>query len=116
MALQQRIGADHTAVVGIEGIGLDVLVVAQGVVVIQGVAEPQRVVHPIVQNPPTPFHGLLVEAILRVVVLEAGAIVDADLADEGTQHGCAPVRLVHILVLVFQCHRAAQLRCQVGQP
>ena len=115
VALQQRGRARDRRVGGIEGVGLHVAVVAQGVVHVERVLELQRIRHTPLRHRAQPLHALLVHPVGAVVVLEARGRVDGQRAHGGVEHRCAPVRAVHVVPLVFvgQCVREAA--AQVGQ-
>ncbi|MNP07864.1 hypothetical protein D3C76_999090 [compost metagenome] len=115
MALQQRVGAVHLAVVGVVGIGLEVAEVSLGVVVVEGVAQRGVVVETVLGDRTQPAHALFVTAVLNVVVLEATALVDLHFATERVEYRAAPVGAVDAFVLVFQGQGVRQLVVDVGQ-
>ncbi len=118
--LQQRVGALHLPVAVDPGGGLDVLVVAQRLVVVQGVAGPGARRQVDFGDAAHPQHVLLIQAVDGVVVHAARARVDARFTHHGVagvaQQRGAPVGLVHPFVLLLQRQRVAGVRAQGGAP
>ena len=115
VALQIGRRAGDGRVARVEGVGLHVAVVAQRVVHIERVLELQRIGRAPLRHRAQPLHAVLVHAIGAVVVLEARGRVDGQRAHGGVQHRRAPVRAVHMVLLVFVGQRVAEATAQVRQ-
>ena len=120
VALQQRRRALHLAVLVDEGVGLQVVVVAQRVVVVERMGQPGGGAQPGLEDRAQPAHVLLVAAVDHVVVDVHRARIPAHLPQyrigSVALQRRAPVGLGHALVLLLQRQGVAGVVAQRRAP